>query len=167
MSGTTTVVAVALAISMLALAATGSWRPMLFVTVGLIGEALLYFAVSRLVDRPRPGVADLTTGLPLAASWPSGHAAAAVVLYGALAAVLVHCSSSRFRWAAVALAVLVPSAVSVSRLYLAAHYPTDVIAGLALGTAWLLACIHWLPPRGPEPSAPAPTHRQHREAKEA
>lgn len=64
MSRTTTVVAVALAIGMLALAATGSWRPMLFVAVALTGETLLYFAVSRLVDRPRPEVADLTPGSP-------------------------------------------------------------------------------------------------------
>lgn len=147
MSGTPMVVAVALAIGTLSLATTGSWRPMLFVAVALIGEVLLYAVVSRLVDRPRPEVPDLTSGLPAAAAWPSGHVAAAVVLYGSFAAIVVALSSSWVRRAAVVVAVLVPLAVAVSRLYLAAHYPTDVIAGLVLGTAWLLACIRWLPPQ--------------------
>lgn len=155
LSGTSMVIAVALTVGVLALAATGTWRPMLFVAVAVAGEALLYFAVSRLVDRPRPDLADLTSGLPAAASWPSGHVAAAVVLYGSLATVVVVLSSSRIRWVSVALAVLIPLAVSVSRLYLAAHYPTDVMAGLVLGIAWLFACIRWLSPRASESSVTA------------
>ncbi len=162
LSDTATVVGAALAIGVLALAVTGTWRPMLFVSVALTGETLLYLTVSRLVDRPRPAVADLTSGLPAAASWPSGHVAAAVVLYGAFAAVLQR-SSRRARRAAVTVAVLVPLAVAASRLYLAAHYPTDVLAALVLGAAWLLACLRWLPPSDPltrglgqEPGARSP-----------
>lgn len=147
-SDTPTVVGVSIAIAMLSLASTHSWRPALFVGVAVIGEVALYYAVSRAVGRPRPDVPDFTAGLPSGAAFPSGHAAAAVVLYGALAAVLVSYSTSSWRWAAVAAAVVVPVAVALSRVYTAAHYPTDVIAGLALGTAWLLACVHWLLPRG-------------------
>lgn len=148
---TSTVIALALATGLLALAATRSWRPMLFIAVALVGEALLYLAVSRLVGRPRPEVADLTTGLPSAASWPSGHAAAAAVLYGAIAAVVVLHRGSRLRWLVVAGAVLLPLGVALSRLYLAAHYPTDLVAGLVLGTAWLLTCLRLLPPAAPPP----------------
>lgn len=146
LSGSSAVVAGGLAMSVLALGATGSWRPALFVAVTLVGEALLYFVVSRLVDRFRPDVADLTNGLPTGASWPSGHVAAAVALYGALAALLVHYTGTRARWVSVAVPVVVALAVAASRIYTAAHYPTDVLAGLALGTAWLIACTHWLLP---------------------
>ncbi len=122
---------------------------MLFITVALVGEALLYLTVSRLVGRPRPDVADLTAGLPSAASWPSGHAAAGVVLYGAIAAVVVSRWSSPWRWVAVAVGVVVPLGVALARLYLAAHYPTDLAAGLFLGVTWLFTCIRLLPPGGP------------------
>ena len=94
LSGTTTVIGVALTAGVLTLAATRSWRPMLFITAALVGEVLLYLVISQIVGRTRPAVPDLTTGLPTGASWPSGHAAAATVLYGALAALLYRFASS-------------------------------------------------------------------------
>lgn len=146
LSATSTVVVGGLTLSMLALAASGRWRTVLFVATTLSGEALLYFAVSRIVDRYRPEVADLTSSLPTAASWPSGHAAAAVALYGAATALLLRHGSSGWRRLVVAVPVVVGCAVALSRIYVGAHYPTDVLAGLVLGTAWLLACIRWLLP---------------------
>lgn len=38
------------------------------------------------------------------------------------------------------LPVLLPPLIGLTRVYVAAHYPTDVAAGLLLGTAWVLAC---------------------------
>ncbi|MDK3255774.1 phosphatase PAP2 family protein [Blastococcus capsensis] len=146
LSGTPMVIAVSLALAVVALAITASWRPVAFVVVTVLGELGIYFVVSRTVDRARPAVADLTSNLPTAASWPSGHVAAAVAVYGALAALVITLSRSRWRWAVLAVPVLVAPAVGLARIYTAAHYPTDVLAGLVLGTVWVLACAHYLLP---------------------
>lgn len=67
---------------------------------------------------------------------PSGHAQIAVSLWG-MAASLV-----RRPWAWVA-AIFVIFMIGLSRLYLAAHFPHDVLAGWALGALVLLAFSHW------------------------
>jgi len=140
LSGTAMVIAVSLATAVLARAVLRSWRPVVFVVAAVIGEVALYLSVSSAVNRGRPPVADLTSGLPVGASWPSGHAAAATVVYGALAILVVTEARGRRRWLVVAVPVLIVPAVSLSRVYVAAHHPSDVVAGLLLGTAWLLVC---------------------------
>ncbi|MFR9801679.1 phosphatase PAP2 family protein [Pseudonocardia sp. RS010] len=135
-----------LTLGVVALAVTRSRRPVVFVLVAVVGEPMLYLTVSGLVGRMRPAVDDLTTGLPPAASWPSGHAAAAVVLYGAVAVLVVARARSRWRWAVVALPAVIAPAVAFARVYEAAHYPTDVLAGLLLGVAWLAVAGRLLRP---------------------
>jgi undecaprenyl-diphosphatase len=144
LAGTRAVLAVGLSAAVIALAVTSSRRPAVFVVVVLLGEVLLYGAVSQVVGRVRPTVADLTGNLPTGASWPSGHVAAAAALYGALAVLAVVHGRGRRRWTTMALPVLVAVAVAMSRLYVAAPYTTDVLAGLALGTAWVLLCARLL-----------------------
>lgn len=151
LSATPTVIATGLAIGMLALAVTHSWRPALLVAVATIGQTLIYVAVSRVVGRPRPDLADLTAGLPVEASWPSGHVAAAVALWGSLAAVLLRYSSRWLGRVAVAVAVVVALGVAASRVFIAAHHPSDVLAGLAIGAIWLFACVRWVFPPDPPP----------------
>ena len=140
LAGTRTVIAVALALAVLALALTASWRPVVFVVVTLVGEVAVYYLTAQVVGRLRPNVIDLTQGLPTGASWPSGHVAAAAALYGALALLVIRYGRSRWRWAALALPCVIAPAVAVSRVYVAAHHPTDVLAGLVLGTVWVLFC---------------------------
>lgn len=149
LSGTRTVIAVGLSLAVLALAVTRSWRPVVFVLVTLVGEVLLYFLSAQVVSRLRPQVADLTSGLPTAASWPSGHATAAATLYGAVAAVVLTYARVRWRRAVLVLPVLLGPAIGISRIYVAAHHPTDVLAGLVLGGLWVFTCAHLLlPPSG-------------------
>jgi membrane-associated phospholipid phosphatase len=75
-------------------------------------------------------------------SFPSGHAMAATLLYGFLAAFGVR-KAQAWRWrvltvlAAGTLVVL----VGFSRLYLGVHYLSDVLAGIAAGSAWLALCL--------------------------
>ncbi len=142
LSGTWTVIAVGLSLAVLSLAVTRSWRPVVFVVLILVGEVLLYLLSAQAVNRLRPHVADLTGVLPSAASWPSGHAAAAVALYGAVSAVVLTYVRSRWRWAILALPVLLAPLIGISRIYVAAHYPTDVLAGLLLGGIWVTTCAY-------------------------
>ena len=146
LAGTRGVIAVGLALAVLALAVARSWRPVVFVVVTLVGEVTVYLVTAQVVGRGRPAVADLTSGLPSDASWPSGHAAAAAALYGALAALVIAYARSRWRRTVLAVPLLLAPAIGLSRVYVAAHYPTDVLAGLLLGGLWVLTCARLLLP---------------------
>ncbi|SOC50055.1 undecaprenyl-diphosphatase [Blastococcus aggregatus] len=148
LSGTPAVIAVGLTAAVLGLAVTARWQPAVFVAVTLGGEVALYFFSAQVVSRTRPAVADLTSNLPSGASWPSGHAAAAAALYGAVAALVIAYHRGRWRWAVLALPLLLAPAIAVSRIYVAAHYPTDVLAGLLLGGLWVYCCARLVLPRG-------------------
>lgn len=145
LSGTPMVIMVSIATAVLSLALTRRRRPALFVAVVVLGEVLLYFVTSQVVGRARPDVVpDLTAGLPGAASWPSGHTAAAVSVYGSLAVLVWMHTRSRWRWVLVGVAVVLPPVIGATRVYVAAHNPTDVVAGLVLGWTWLLVCTRLL-----------------------
>lgn len=74
-------------------------------------------------------------------SFPSGHTAAAVALYGGIAVILamhVQTRMQKVAWWTVLL--IVPVAVAVSRVYRGMHYPSDVLASfiVGLGCLWIL-----------------------------
>jgi membrane-associated phospholipid phosphatase len=90
--------------------------------------------VKALVDRPRPPDPLVAT---TTASFPSGHAIAGAVTAFGLVVVLL--PSSRRRWLAIGLAAAFAGLMAVSRTYLAAHWLTDTIAGVCIGTGLALA----------------------------
>jgi undecaprenyl-diphosphatase len=118
-----------------------TWRPAALFAVGYGGAAALYSTVKVLVGRPRPAV-DLVAHHYSGLSFPSGHATQAVVAWGMLAALAAGATSSWSRkvaaWTAV---VLIALLVGATRVYLGAHWPTDVIGGWALGALWLSALL--------------------------
>ena len=72
-------------------------------------------------------------------SWPSGHTAIAVVVFTTLALVVVAVApKSVYRALAWALAALAVGAVAFSRVELAVHWTTDVIASMVFVAAWLV-----------------------------
>lgn len=88
--------------------------------------------LKRLFERARPeAFLPLTTAHSY--SFPSGHTTSAAAFYGLLAVWLWR--TQHRRWAV--LAGLWVLAVGVSRIYLGVHYPSDVLAALALGVIWI------------------------------
>jgi membrane-associated phospholipid phosphatase len=109
-----------------------------YVVVSLVGSALLNEVVKRLVDRARP---VLPHPVARAAGWsfPSGHAQSAVVAYTVLLIVFVPLVGAVLRRLLVAFAVVMVLAIGFSRVALGVHFVSDVLAGYALGAAWVVA----------------------------
>jgi undecaprenyl-diphosphatase len=110
------------------------------VVVSLLGSWLWDLMLKRQYGRPRPPGPWLVhaTGY----SFPSGHAVVAVAFYGVLAYYLIRRPLHGDRGlAAVLFSVLVVMLIGISRIYLGVHYPSDVIAGWAIGGVWASLCI--------------------------
>ncbi|MER5267873.1 phosphatase PAP2 family protein [Actinosynnema sp. NPDC002837] len=136
--GTWPVIGAAVVACVLALATTRSWRPVLLVALGMLGEVTLFLITTAIVDRARPA-AKLPDGLPPTSSFPSGHVAASVVLGTSVAVLVVRCTRKWWRWAVVAIALAIPVAVAAQRLYTGVHYPTDLLGSLLLALPWVTA----------------------------
>lgn len=133
---TVTVLAI-LAIALIVLAVRRHWPlfGLLLVTMALEGG--VYTVATFVISRDRPAVPRLED-LIVSDSFPSGHTAAAVALYGSLAIVVwVETRSRAWRACAIVLAVLAPIVVATSRVYRGMHSPTDVICGGLIG----MGCI--------------------------
>jgi len=118
-----------------------AWVDYWFLLATFAGSAIAVALLKAWFDRPRPELGSAVE-LPSSASFPSGHATAAVASLGA-ASVLVteRLDSPRARvwvWGA---AIAGGLAVGLSRIVLNVHYVTDVLAGWCLGLAWLAACL--------------------------
>ncbi|WP_214402959.1 phosphatase PAP2 family protein [Pseudonocardia lacus] len=139
LASTTTVLVAGLVVAVVAALLLRHWWPFALMAVALLGELALFLSSATVVGRPRPDVQHLDAALPPTSSFPSGHTAAAVCLYGGLAAIVLLVTRAWWRWLVVALAVLVVLAVAFGRLYRGAHNPSDVLGGLLLALPWLYA----------------------------
>ena len=125
------------------------WLAVTF-AVAIAGNALLNLTLKAIFARARPlhdPAAELVRGF----SFPSGHSSGAVVAYGMLAYVLIRCLSpvhaARIRLPLVLAATALAFTIGCSRIFIQAHFATDVLAGFASGSAWLAVCIgsaEWL-----------------------
>jgi len=103
----------------------------------LLSGWLLTQLLKAMADRPRPA----TDGLywdARDASWPSGHASVGVYGYGALALLAWWTLRGRARGWVTGLLVALGLAIGLSRLVLLVHWPSDVMAGWAVGLLTLL-----------------------------
>jgi undecaprenyl-diphosphatase len=115
----------------------------LAVPPGMLLNALLKL----MYERARPALDEPLLVLDTY-SFPSGHASAAVLFYGFVAACFVpRLSGWGARTACIAAALLMPVLVGLSRIYLGVHFPSDVLAAMSVALAWLalsLASVHAL-----------------------
>ena len=112
---------------------TGIW----IAAVG--GNALLNRLLKALFERGRPSYEDAISASGF--SFPSGHTSGALVTYGMLAWLVCRLLPVRWHRPAVLAAVLIIAVTAASRVLLRVHFASDVVAGIASGSAWLALCI--------------------------
>jgi membrane-associated phospholipid phosphatase len=122
------------------LAIRRSFYRLLALALAAGGGALLNIALKHLFHRQRPVLENPLVTLS-SYGFPSGHTMGATVFYGVLALIVTYWMRSWSRrvltgW----LAVLIIALIGASRIYLGAHYFTDVIGAVAVGLAWLAFC---------------------------
>jgi undecaprenyl-diphosphatase len=110
---------------------------------GAVGSGAILSSLLKLgFDRPRP---DLVAHLSHAysSSFPSGHAMLSAVTYLTLGVLLARAHEGRrTKIIVMTYGVTLTVLIGLSRIYLGVHWPTDVMAGWALGAAW--AAVWWL-----------------------
>lgn len=111
------------------------WRALCY-TLVFASMPVVVHAMKLLVLRDRP--ADLPyTGIDVF-SFPSSHVANAALIYGAVAGLTFVTYHGALRWTVTGAFLLLPVMVGISRLYLGAHWLSDVLAGYALAVLFLV-----------------------------
>jgi membrane-associated phospholipid phosphatase len=147
------------AAALIGLVSLRHWRGAAALLLAVATTQATVLAAKAVMARPRPA-GEMAIADPSGWSFPSGHSATAVALYVTLALIATTIWRRRLHPAiAFAVAGTIVALVGLSRIYLGAHYPTDVLAGWATGgvivaAAW--AACSWLP--GPT-GRPAPALR--------
>jgi len=117
----------------------GKYRTALLATLAIGGGAVLSTILKGEFARTRPDLVphgDLVSGL----SFPSGHAFSSAVVYLTLAVLLARVQPHRrAKIYLVTMAVALTLLIGVSRVYLGVHWPSDVLAGWCVGSAWALS----------------------------
>ena len=117
------------------------WRLGAFLIFALAVESGAYRATTLVVHRHRPEVHRLES-LPVNASYPSGHTAASIAVYGGLALLLTsRISSVGARVLIWAVAASIAVYVAFARMYRGMHHPLDIAGGVVIGIAVLAAIV--------------------------
>jgi len=118
----------------------GNYYGMFLVLLTYPGGFLLNQLIKRIVERPRPEIADQLTSF----SFPSGHAMMAMLYLLTIAYFFtegfVRKKKSIIIWF---VAIILIFLIGLSRIAGSRHYATDVIAGWSLGYTWFVLCVLW------------------------
>lgn len=122
-------------------AALRRWRVAAFFAFGLAVESATYRATTLAVHSHRPRVARLES-LPVNASYPSGHTAASLAVYGGIVLLLTsRITSTSVRSFAWLLVLSIVAFVALARMYRGMHHSLDVAGGLFVGVAALTVIV--------------------------
>jgi undecaprenyl-diphosphatase len=120
------------------------------VLAATVGGIVVTQALKALFNRPRPDL--LLPGMYVySSSFPSGHAIMSAVTYLTLGALIARKVRGYLKAYVISVAVVLTLMVGITRVYLGAHWPSDVVAGWSVGAAWALLCwaaAEWFERRG-------------------
>lgn len=120
-------------------------RDVLILAASLAGAQIISAVTKLLVSRPRPDLVSHEAEI-YSASFPSGHTLMATVTWVTFAMLLAaDFSDRRIRDYLLLTAWIVAVAVGCSRIYLGVHWPSDVLAGWAVGALWMIGLSRWIP----------------------
>ncbi|MDK4724970.1 bifunctional DedA family/phosphatase PAP2 family protein [Rhizobium phaseoli] len=135
--GDTAVVTAVTAAALVLLVLWRAWRSATFLLIAVAGGALVNTVIKGTLHRVRPG--DMEYRGWSAFSFPSGHSTSNAILYGFLAVIIARQVHPAFRLPIAFAATLLALSIAISRVYLGAHWFSDVAAGLSFGMLWLTA----------------------------
>lgn len=130
--GDATALTLVAAVTVTALLLRRAWMPAIACGAAFALTPLVVKAIKLLVARPRP-TADLYAGVE-SFSFPSGHMTNSMVIYGALAIFAAHALTGLWRQVTIGGFILLVGMIGVSRVYLGAHWPSDVVAAVLLAS---------------------------------
>jgi undecaprenyl-diphosphatase len=139
--GTGLVVMMIVIIASLFLVATQHRFSAFLLLVASAGGLILNTILKSSFGRPRPQVFEWVTN-PGGSSFPSGHAMGSAIVYFTVAYLIARLEKRRWmRAVTITMSLLLVLLISVSRLYLGVHYPSDVLAGMIIGLGWAGFCV--------------------------
>ena len=111
-----------------------------YVFTAAVGAGVLNKTIKYIFRKPRPSFEHLV--VQGGYSFPSGHAMGSTIMYGGLLVVLFYLVKSKgIRTLFALLFVGLILLIGISRIYLGVHYPSDIIGGYSLGSAWLYTSV--------------------------
>ncbi len=113
-----------------------------FYSFGFAGASLVGSLLKGVVGRERPTLYPSLVEMPLNPSFPSGHAVQ-ITAISLCIVILIHALRPKWQWLVGSLLFVVTVSVSISRIYLQVHYPTDVIGGILLAVSWVFI-LYWI-----------------------
>ena len=135
------IITIAVIFSLIILLLLRKWSYFRSLLIFVLGGELFVWIIKNIVERPRP---PLTESLVIETSYsfPSGHSFIAIAFYGLITFFLFE--SLKKRWLkniSLTLGLILVLLIGASRIYLGAHWPSDVLASYASGLAWLSIII--------------------------
>ncbi|MEJ7746006.1 MAG: phosphatase PAP2 family protein [Luteimonas sp.] len=112
------------------------FRESIFVAAATGGSALLNIAAKHWFARARPSLWE-SISPETTFSFPSGHAMGSATI---AVVVILLAWPTRLRWIAIVAMTAFVAMVGLSRIYLGVHYPSDILAGWAAASAWVVGC---------------------------
>jgi undecaprenyl-diphosphatase len=124
------------------------WHALIILILSVVGGEAIVGILKHVIHRPRPPLVHALAP-ENSYSFPSGHAFVAFSFYGLLTYFAFRAIKNRLlRMLIILVGILLIFGIGFSRIYLGVHWPSDVLAGYALGAAWLAALITALEIRG-------------------
>lgn len=120
------------------------WRFLKALLISVLGGEAFVWIVKNIIDRPRPPLVNALVN-ENTYSFPSGHTFVAIAFYGLLVYFVIQSERNKFlKIISFIVGSILIILVGLSRIYLGAHWPSDVLASFVSGAAWLSILITWL-----------------------